>query len=212
VDESEETLLLEMCSDDPEQAKDALRSFFERHASGLEAAIRNVLITHGIRANLDEMAEEILHDVVVIVARKAANDDLLKANSPKLYVYGTARRHTLRYLRDGKRRRTMEGADIPFWEATDELLGREKAADLDGDKLRQDILECMEALEGKQKDYMIILAQHVEEPLKLKGLAHTLGVSAVSVRNRVHEARHNVANCLEKKGHPNPLRAKGGRV
>jgi RNA polymerase sigma factor (sigma-70 family) len=201
--------VVEMCDGDTEGTLRGLEAVLEEHGLPLLGCIRRVLQSRGITYNVEEMAADIFQQVAMELLLSASNEDLLNVASLKGYVYSAARRRTLCYLRDEGRRADKPSASETFWEMTDRLLSQEGIEPTEASDWEQALAECIKKLEGKKREYVLLLADSCDDPITPKEIARLHGVSPESVRNRLHDARDDLADCLRSKGQTLPLRRKG---
>jgi len=204
MNEAEEQVILEMCDDDVARSRTALEQFLVQHAGGLLQAIRSLLAARGMTYNVDDMAEEILGDVTVELLESARSGSLLEVKSLPEYIYGAARNATFLYLRRGASRREQAFDAEPFWEKTDRLLVRHGVNPSEVKEFEDVLYACIERLPEVQKRYILMRASDYDSPPSPTEIANVLGVSPESVRNRLHEARKELKECMKKKGYPIP--------
>jgi RNA polymerase sigma factor (sigma-70 family) len=146
------------------------------------------------------MAEEILQEVGASLVHAARERSLLGVRSLRAYVYNVARICTLDHLRHGARRSAIPVASETAWERAGKIMAAEGLNPVETRELEEALAGCIAQLEGKQREYIKLLALHCEDPLTPAGLAQLVGASPESVRQRLFEARQNLENCLRAKG------------
>lgn len=213
MDKSEEDLILAMCDQDPAIAKRAFHDILATRGPKIRLAIDGYLKRHRVRANLQDMVDVVFQDFVVQLMRQARQGSLMDASSLGAYMYGIARNCARQYLKKGAGRPQVFSDVLDVWQETDRALVEEGLRPIELQELERAIDQCIAELTGLQRDYITILAEHWddESPPTAKDIARMVGVSSESVRNRLHEARNNLEECLRRKGQDLPLRRKGVR-
>jgi len=211
MDEREEQTIMELCDDDHDSALQALEVILTEHGLPILGCIKGVLRTHGITFNLDDMAEEVFQQVAMELLSRGRDGELMGVESLKGYVFKAARLRTLRYLRDEARRADLIPLAGTFWDETDNILQEAGLTPAETADLERALAECIDELKGLKKEYVRIMAAHYDDPPSPQEIARLKGVSSVSVRNRLHEARRDLEDCLRKKGQSIPPRRYGGQ-
>lgn len=209
MDDHEEQLVLEMCEEDIELSVEAFKKVLIEHGNYVRASVHNLLRNHGITFNLDEMADEIFQKVATQLWEAAKKGKLLDVDSLKRYFFGAARLRTLNYLRQGSSNGKKEGSFESEPQETNSLLSVKDTDELVAKELEEALFDCIELLPGLQETYVRILAAHHNDPPSFVEIAEMREVSPSSVRNRVHEARKKLMNCMNRKGFDVPGDYKG---
>ena len=209
VDPRDEDTVLRLCDMDLAARREALYGYLSEHGPALTVAVRRLLLKSGFSYNVDNAADDIVQDTATALLRTAQSQKLLEVGSLRSYVYGAAKNTARMFLRTG--RRSIEET-VPledFWEKTDRHLQERDLDPLESEEFDRALIDCVESLPEKQREYAYLMAQFDCEPLKPAEIARIKRVSPVSVRNRLHAARKGVADCLKRKGLDLPFRAKG---
>jgi len=208
MDEQDEEIILEMCEGEEAVSISALGRLLEERGPFLLRRIKRTLSSHGLSGNLDDVATEIFQALALDLWQAAKKGALLEVKSLPEYVYGAARRRTLYYLRSEACRRERTPPSETFWEETDRILVQAGVMPAEMAELEEALYDCINELPGLQRKYIRILADNYECPPTPSEIADMHAVSPESVRNRLHDAREKLMECLEKKGYqiPNPLK------
>lgn len=206
----EEETIIKICEQEPDTVLEGLSSILTEHGPPLLDQIRRLLRVHGITYNLDDMAEEIFQQVAMELLVRGRDGKLMEVESIPGYVYRAAKFRTLRYLRDEGRRSDLTPLAGSMWDNTEELLEASGLSPAEAAELGNALAACIGELEGLKKEYVEIMAAHWSDPPSPSEIARWRGVSSGSVRNRLHEARVDLEDCLRGKGYTISLRRKGG--
>jgi RNA polymerase sigma factor (sigma-70 family) len=209
MDEKERQLVRDMCDGDTARSRNAFAAFLNEEAPYLLALIRKVLLAHNFTMNNHETAEDIFQELATSLVGAAREGSLRNVRSLRAYVYNAARICTLNHLRKGARQAAIPVASETAWERAENIMIGEGLNPVETRELEQAMADCIAQLDGKQREYVTILALHCDDPLTPSGLAELVQASPESVRQRLFEARQSLERCLKGKGFSIPA-IKGG--
>jgi len=200
MDIRERQLVQEMCDADPTRSRSAFVAFLNEEAPYLLALIRKVLLAHNFTMNNHETAEDIFQELAASLVVAAREGSLRNVRSLRAYVYNAARICTLNNLRKGARQAAIPVASETAWERAENIMIGEGLNPVEMRELEQAMADCIAQLDGKQREYVTILALHCDDPLTPTGLAEMVQASPESVRQRLFDARRSLEHCLKAKG------------